>query len=258
MDKNFKIIKSWKDIASYLGVGIRTAQRWTRERGLPVKQPGATRRTAVLAISDEIDQWLLEASIRRPNREVEPPELTASIATNLLWSRPSRPRQPEREVEVLLELARLMAGHDQSTVLATIATNALGLCKAESAGFSILETAEDGKEIFRWTATCGRMQQFEGGTTPADFSPCGFCLEANSPQLFVHPERHYSYLRPISPLAELLLVPMHVGNDWLGTVWVMCHLKRRRFDGEDVRLVTELGDLASAIIVRRWERRPTS
>src|SRR5678815_655453 len=86
MDNNFKIIKSWKDIASYLGVGIRTAQRWTRERGLPVKQPGATRRTAVLAISDEIDRWLLETSIRRPNREVDPPELTASIATNLLWS----------------------------------------------------------------------------------------------------------------------------------------------------------------------------
>jgi len=255
MDKNFHIIKSWKDIASYLGVGIRTAQRWTRERGLPVKQPGAARRTAVLAISDEIDRWLLETSIRRPNREVEQPELTASIATNLLWSRPSRPRQPEREVEVLLELARLMAGHDQSTVLSTIATNALKLCKAESAGFSILEPADDGKEIFRWTATCGRMQLFEGGTTPADFSPCGFCLEANSPQLFVHPERHYSYLRPIAPLSELLLVPMYVGNDWLGTVWVMCHQKRRRFDGEDVRLVTELGDLASAIIVRRRERR---
>jgi hypothetical protein len=159
MDKKAKIIKSWKDIASYLGVGIRTAQRWTSERGLPVKQPGATRSTAVLAISDEIDRWLVETSIRRPNREVEDPELTASIATNLLWSRPSRPRQPEREVEVLLELARLMAG-DQSTVLSTIATNALGLCKAESAGFSILETAEGGKEIFRWTATCGRMRQF--------------------------------------------------------------------------------------------------
>jgi len=257
MDKKSEIIKSWKDIASYLGVGIRTAQRWTHDRGLPVKQPGASRRTAVLAISDEIDRWLVETSIRRPNRAVEEPELAASIATSLLWSRSSRPRQPEREVEVLLELVRLMAGNDQSTALSTIATNALSLCKAESAGFSLLET-KDGKEIFRWTATCGRMQQFEGGTTPADFSPCGFCLEANSPQLFVHPERHYSYLRPISPLAELLLVPMHVGNDWLGTVWVMCHLKRRRFDGEDVRLVSELGDLASAIIVRRRERRPKS
>jgi hypothetical protein len=240
-----KVLKSWKDIATYLGVGIRTAQRWKDKRGLPVKQPGAERRSAVLALPGEIDRWLLDSANRPAKREIDR-RVADTVATDLLWSRPSRPRQLEREIEVLRDLARLMPCGDQRIILSKIAAHALALCKSESSGFSILETGEDGREIFRWTATCGRMGQFEGGTTPADFSPCGFCLERNSPQLFVNPERHYSYLRPISPIAELLLVPIHIDSDWLGTVWVMCHQKRRRFDQEDARLVAELGDLAAA------------
>ena len=114
-------------------------------------------------------------------------------------------------------------------------------------GFSILETAEDGGEIFRWTATCGGMARFEGGSTPADFSPCGFCLERNSPQLFRYPEKHYAYLEPIAPLAELLLIPMHDDNVGIGTIWVISHQGRRKFDREDARVMLDLGSLASAV-----------
>lgn len=249
MAKERGILKSWKEIASYLGVGVRTAQRWKRERGLPVKQPGATARSAVLGMPSEIDQWLHGASAGRAKRDAERPELSEVVATDSLWNRRSRPARLESEIETLLELSQLVAGQNHDAVLSKISTYALHECRAESSGFSILETADDGTEIFRWTATGGRMRRFEAGTTPANFSPCGVCLERNSPQLFKHPEKAYPYLQPISPIAELLLIPMHAKNEWLGTIWVICHEKRRHFDREDARLLIDLGNVASAAVL---------
>jgi hypothetical protein len=240
MNNSGKILRSWKEIASYLGVGIRTAQRWTR-RGLPVRRPGSSR-TAVLGFADDIDRWL------RTFKDHALDELEGVVATGLLTTRPARPRQLERELDAFLAIACLIARQDQNAVLRSISMFALGQCKAESAGFSILEQAHSDQEIFRWTATCGRMEQFEGGTTPANFSPCGVCLERNAPQLFRSPERFYAYLEPIAPIAELLLIPMHDGNAWLGTIWIISHTGRRKFDGEDARLMRSLGELASATL----------
>lgn len=236
------ILRSWKEIASYLGVGIRTAQRWTLLRGLPVRRPGASRGTAVLGVSDEIDRWLRGPKVQRQ----EPFE--DMIATDLLTSRPSRPRQLEREVTALLEIGSLIARKETpKNILRKVAHVVLMQCKAESAGFSILEMDDDAQEIFRWTATCGRMEPFEGGTTPASFSPCGLCLERNSPQLFHYPELFYAYLGAIAPIAELLLVPMHDGNHWVGTIWIISHTGRRKFDAEDARLLLDLGELSGAM-----------
>ena len=33
------VLASWKDIAQYVGKGIRTVQRWERELGLPGEEP---------------------------------------------------------------------------------------------------------------------------------------------------------------------------------------------------------------------------
>jgi len=47
---------SWKEIASYLGVSIKTAQSWERDRGLPVRRyPG--RRVVVRAVIAELEEW---------------------------------------------------------------------------------------------------------------------------------------------------------------------------------------------------------
>lgn len=241
MSSHRKILKSWKEIASYLGVGIRTAQRWTLQRGLPVQRPGAPHRTAVLGFADDIDRWL--RSCKDETRE----PLDAVVVTDLLASRPARPRQLDREVQDLLDLACLIA-HGQRDVLRKIAMLALMHCKAESSGFSILTTDKSPHDVFRWVATCGRMEQFQGGTTPSNFSPCGVCLERNSAQLFHFPERFYAYLEPIAPISELLLIPMHDGNAWVGTIWIISHTGRRKFDSEDVRLMRDLGVLACSIL----------
>lgn len=49
-------LSSWKEIAAYLGVSVRAAQKWERERGLPVRRlPG--KRSGVSASRDELAAW---------------------------------------------------------------------------------------------------------------------------------------------------------------------------------------------------------
>lgn len=49
-------LSSWKEIARHLGVTVRTAQKWERERGLPVHRlPG--QRSIVSASVLEVDSW---------------------------------------------------------------------------------------------------------------------------------------------------------------------------------------------------------
>ena len=52
------ILKGWKDIAKYLGCGIRTAQRW-QMLGLPVRRPAHRLRSAVVALTKDLDAWVV-------------------------------------------------------------------------------------------------------------------------------------------------------------------------------------------------------
>jgi excisionase family DNA binding protein len=49
-------LSSWKEIAHYLGVNVRTAQKWERERGLPVHR-AAGARSRVSADTAGLDAW---------------------------------------------------------------------------------------------------------------------------------------------------------------------------------------------------------
>ncbi|RPJ64315.1 MAG: MerR family transcriptional regulator [Acidobacteria bacterium] len=53
-----KLLQSWKEIAGYLGVTVRTVQRWEKEASLPIHRQGTGRRSRVVAYSDELDSWL--------------------------------------------------------------------------------------------------------------------------------------------------------------------------------------------------------
>ena len=50
-------LDSWKAIASYLGRGVRTVQRWEREEGLPVHRLAHEKRGTVYADRGEVDAW---------------------------------------------------------------------------------------------------------------------------------------------------------------------------------------------------------
>lgn len=58
------ILNSWKEIAVYLGRGVRTVQRWEADLGLPVHRPKGRDRSAVLAFPDEVDIWLRRTPVR--------------------------------------------------------------------------------------------------------------------------------------------------------------------------------------------------
>jgi hypothetical protein len=65
------VLSSWKDIAKYLGKGVRTVQRWERQLGLPVRRPvGASQKSAVLLYRRDVDAWLATRfSARTQNKE---------------------------------------------------------------------------------------------------------------------------------------------------------------------------------------------
>jgi hypothetical protein len=52
------ILNSWKEIASYLGRGVRTIQRYEEKLGLPIHRPAGRERSAVVAFADELERWL--------------------------------------------------------------------------------------------------------------------------------------------------------------------------------------------------------
>ena len=50
-------LDSWKEIAAYLGRGVRTVQRWEREEGLPVHRLAHDKRGTIYARREELAAW---------------------------------------------------------------------------------------------------------------------------------------------------------------------------------------------------------
>jgi hypothetical protein len=65
---NLVVLNSWKEIATYLGRGVRTVQRWERELGLPIRRPRGKDRSAVMAFQHELDDWLRHSSSTNTTR----------------------------------------------------------------------------------------------------------------------------------------------------------------------------------------------
>lgn len=53
-----ELLTSWKEIAAYLGKGVRTVQRWEQLFGLPVRRPNDKEKGIVHATREELDRWL--------------------------------------------------------------------------------------------------------------------------------------------------------------------------------------------------------
>jgi signal transduction histidine kinase len=158
-----------------------------------------------------------------------------------------QPRQPDFEAVTgaLVALARTMADSPER-ILHQLVETALNLCRAQSAGVSLLEE-ENGRKIFRWHGVAGEYAPHLWGTTPRDFSPCGTVLDTDKAQLMSHLDRHFEYFAKVEPrIAEALLVPFHVAGEAVGTIWVISHDESRQFDSEDAKVLTTLGEFAAA------------
>jgi signal transduction histidine kinase/CheY-like chemotaxis protein len=198
-----------------------------------------------------------EALVEPTDPCIEPPNgtpgelpvpLDAVITTAELARRSSRPPDYEVESRALAGLMNSMATATESggadRILKQLVDTVLSVCRAHSAGVSILE-AEGGKEVFRWRAAAGVWGKFVGGSMARDRSPCGTVLDRNTSILMSHPERHYRYSADAPPLAEVLLIPFHHEGKPVGTVWVIAHDETRKFDAEDHRLIASLSRSAA-------------
>ena len=75
-----EFLNSWKEIANYMGRGVRTVQRYEVQYGLPVRRPAGKSRSSVMATRAEIDAWVDASPIREDYQLSNLPNKTRSAA----------------------------------------------------------------------------------------------------------------------------------------------------------------------------------
>lgn len=183
--------------------------------------------------------------VRAPSQGNSRPAATVEsvIITGELARRPAPHPRYEAENRAYLDVAQA-AAEAPERVFEHIAQVALSLCRAHSAGVSLLDRS---RKRFHWRVIAGEWAAHAGGGTPADFGPCGTVFERNGAQLFRRPERYFPCLVPVSPpMEEILMIPFYANGAAAGTIWVTSLDKTRRFDSEDLRVITNLSGFASS------------
>jgi PAS domain S-box-containing protein len=167
------------------------------------------------------------------------------LSVSELNRRPTRDPDYSAESRALVALTHEMAV-SPDTILHKLAETALELCGAHSAGLSLLEEA-DQKKRFHWRVIVGAWEHNLNGGTPRDFGPCGTVLDQNAALICRRPEQDFPYWNDVQPpLDEGLLIPFYVNGEAIRTLWVIAHDESRRFDREDLRLMTSLGAFTGA------------
>jgi len=183
------------------------------------------------------------AAKRAASSQAVPVSLEQILITPRLYASPSGPPNLQEEGKALRVLARMLATEPHKLIDGLLGI-AIQLCGAGTAGLSVLETLSNGEQIFRWTHLAGRLKRFVDSSTPRHFSPCGACLDRDSPQLFLYPARRFQYLADAIdvPIVEALVIPVPLGLGAPATIWILSHEEGKGFDAEDVRIMTELAD----------------
>ncbi|MGB7084970.1 MAG: GAF domain-containing protein, partial [Phormidesmis sp.] len=171
-------------------------------------------------------------------------DLAQIVITDELFQRPQRATNFEAENYALHSLASQLTKSSQD-LLQSLASVAVEICRAGSAGISIPETGSEGEEVFRWVALAGAYTHVEK-TIPRHFTLCNICLERRTPQLYSYPGRYFEglqYLQP--PMVECLVLPIFVNASPLGTLWIVAHDDARQFDAEDLRIMGSLAQFTA-------------
>ncbi len=100
---NADVLNSWKEIAAYLGRGVRTVQRWELDLGLPVRRPRGKERSAVIALKPDLDRWLKQS----PQGAVERPRIVNTERRDALHV--NTERLIKRTTEICERSARMQA-----------------------------------------------------------------------------------------------------------------------------------------------------
>jgi len=57
-----EVLRSWKEIADYLGTCVKTVQRWEQEYKFPIRRLKASKGAMVFALKADVDNWLRSAT----------------------------------------------------------------------------------------------------------------------------------------------------------------------------------------------------
>jgi signal transduction histidine kinase/CheY-like chemotaxis protein len=182
------------------------------------------------------------------NEEVKQICLDDILITQELSRRIPRTTDLKEENDALHTLVRQLVEQPQ-ILLKKLVKITTQLCRAESAGVSLLEVTPRGEDICRWFALAGMLEAYEQTPTPYTSSYCGICLERQAPLLYSYPERYFTYLQQFKPtIVEILVVPLLIANQPLGTIWIGSHDEHRQFDQEDLRLMKSLANFTAAAL----------
>ncbi|MGA7521578.1 MAG: hypothetical protein WBW84_03795 [Acidobacteriaceae bacterium] len=100
------VLTSWKDIAQYMGKGVRTVQRWEQDFALPVRRPQGSNKKAILARPSDLDAWV---ALRCASR---PPASASSAALRTLSLLPGDSSRGRGSLEALTALnAQIETSH---------------------------------------------------------------------------------------------------------------------------------------------------
>src|SRR5688572_18295148 len=142
------------------------------------------------------------------NLNQSPLGLKDVVINSELLNRPAKAPNYEAENQALMALAQTLADAPDM-ILQRLAETALQLCRADTAGISLL-AQQDGAEVLRWEALAGVFSDRLNSTMPRDANPCGITIDRNATQLMYMAERVFPALRSDPPVVEALVIPFHV------------------------------------------------
>ena len=104
--ENSVVLSSWKEIAAYLGKGVRTVQRWERELHLPVRRPVAHNKRIVIALPEELDQWIQHQLPRAAAKQKDPVQARLHDLHTLSTTLVAKAKQLQQSAQQLIATAR--------------------------------------------------------------------------------------------------------------------------------------------------------
>ena len=151
-------LDSWKEIAAYLGRGIRTVQRWEREEGLPIHRLVHEKRGSIYARRQELAAWWesRRLTLTRP----EPEEAAAPVTPRLerITSTSAMTNWPALSSDGRLIAYVSDGGHDGSTPqiwVQQIGGAALRLTHSEQEYSHLSFSPENTRVLFTATGPAG-------------------------------------------------------------------------------------------------------
>ena len=153
-------------------------------------------------------------------------------------------RDVAAHVEGMNRLARAFA-ETPATLLQELATAAVELCGADSAGISLEQKESTDGNFWHWVATAGQYSGFKDAKLPRHPSACGLTLERGRPQIFRVTQQFFDRMGVQAPVVtDGILLPWQV-EETRGTIWIMAHGRTEAFDRADCKMMQVLANFAA-------------